>query len=189
MQYILRLYEITDELINFYIGDFRMKQIKFYNLVLLNIFLHLILVNTNMSAKNIKNSSDLTQLGRNYLKFMSDAVTGGIKSNDLRLESLFAENLTKFDNRTVLFKNSRQALLRQIEGFKEAQRLNAGQSSVSIDIDNATIIPSSETNSVIVYFEWSHVSIGRATTMVILQCNAEGQIECVIDVWAKVAAE
>ncbi len=161
------------------------QQLKFNNVFF---FLTLIsLVSTDMKAQNVINTDYLRQLGKNYLKFMSDAANGAITPSDPRITTLFAENLTKTDNRTVLFENSRQSLLAQIAEFTEQRKLDADKKIATIDIEHATFIPSSETNSVVVYFEWSHMSIGRATTMVILQCNPAGQIERVIDVWAKIA--
>lgn len=156
-----------------------LRSMIFFNLIFFS--------NTDMKAHNITLHS-LNQIGQSYLMFMSDVVNGLVHSNDTRLEILFAENLTKIDNRTVLFSNNRNGLLPQIASFQAEHHLK-DEAMAQIDIEHATFIPSVETNSVVVYFAWSHINIGKATTMVILQCNKNGQIECIIDVWAKVFAQ
>jgi len=86
----------------------------------------------------------------------------------------------------VLFENNRDLLLPQMRGFEKEYNPKSNKADWIVEIDNAFIVPSIETNSVVIYFEWVHVNIGRNTTMVILQCNNNNQIERIIDVWAKV---
>ena len=129
----------------------------------------------------------LMEIAYNYLQFVHDVGSVySVKSDDSRIAILFADNLTKIDNRITLFANNRQLLLPQMKGFEKEDNPEAVEPAWIIDSDHALIIPSTETNSVIAYFEWVHVHVGRATTMAILQCNDNGQIERITDVWAKV---
>ena len=131
--------------------------------------------------------NQLTQVAKDYLQFVHDVGSGqSVQSDDLRINELFAEKLTKIDNRITLFANNRQLLLPQMKGFEKEENSASDQVSWVIHKDQALIVPSTETNSVVVYFEWTHAHVGRATTMAILRCNQQGQIQCIIDVWAKV---
>lgn len=129
----------------------------------------------------------LVTIAKNYLQFVHDVgQPSSVQQNDSRLKTLFAENLTKIDNRTVLFENNRDLLLPQMRGFEKDFNPNSQQADWAADFDTVIIIPSAETNSVVIHFAWTHINIGKATTMAILQCNSNNQIERIIDVWAKV---
>lgn len=129
----------------------------------------------------------LIKIAEDYLTFMYDAcISNSVQTCDKRIEILFAPNLTKIDNCSILFENNRELLLPQIQGFVKPNDFTADQAIGTIDTANALIIPSVETNSVTIHFQWTHRDIGTATTTVILQCNSNGQIERIIDVWAKV---
>jgi hypothetical protein len=139
------------------------------------------------SGKIAEEKNRLINLAYEYLRFVHDVGSAlSVQVDDPRLEILFAEDLTKIDNRSILFERSRQSLLPQMKGFKKEDDPAAYQVAWVIDIDNALVIPSVETNSVIVHFEWTHVNVGRATTIAILQCNSYNQIQQIIDVWAPV---
>lgn len=145
--------------------------------------------NNSMHIENSRTTTQaqLIKIGKDYLTFVHDVGSEqSVQADDKRLEILFAQNLTKIDNRTILFKNSRQSLLPQMKGFETEYKPELKKRDWSVDVENALIIPSIETNSVIVYFEWTHINIGSAITNAILQCNNKGQIERIIDVWAKV---
>ncbi|MDR3646213.1 MAG: hypothetical protein P4L22_01590 [Candidatus Babeliales bacterium] len=129
----------------------------------------------------------LIEVAQNYLKFVNDVGSAkSVKSDDTRVKTLFAENLTKIDNRTILFANDRNLLLSQMKGFEKEYTPNSNVADWTVNLNTALIIPSTETNSVTVQFEWQHINVGRATTTAILQCNSNNQIEKVIDVWAKI---
>jgi hypothetical protein len=133
-------------------------------------------------------SSDrLMQLAKDYLQFVHDV--GGAQSvqpDDARLETLFAQNLTKIDNRSVLFEGNRDLLLPQMQGFKKEYDPTSSEVCWVAVFDTVLIIPSVETNTVVVYFEWIHMNVGRGTTIALLQCNDNNQIERITDVWAPV---
>jgi hypothetical protein len=142
----------------------------------------LIDLNTFGSEKN-----NLIRIAQDYLKFINDVGSAeSVKSDDVRIKTLFAENLTKIDNRTILFENDRELLLPQMRGFEKEYNPESNKADWVVDIDNALIISSIETNAVVIHFEWLHVNVGRGTTTVILQCNNNNQIERITDVWAKV---
>lgn len=144
---------------------------------------------TSTTMDNMQNhdTSRLIQLAQDYLQFVHDVgQIGSVRSDDPRISTLFAENLTKIDNRTILFANNREALLPQMRGFEKEFNPTATQLDWKADFDSVIIIPSAETNSVVMNFAWEHINIGKATTMVILQCNANNQIERIIDVWNKI---
>ncbi len=134
-----------------------------------------------------EHKNHLIELAQGYLKFVHDVGSAGsVQPDDVRIKSLFAKNLTKTDNRSVLFEGNRDLLLPQMRGFEKEYNPESKKADWVVDIANALIIPSTETNSVVIYFEWTHVNVGRATTMVVLQCNENNQIARIIDVWAKV---
>lgn len=140
-----------------------------------------------LKNSNEEASSQLQKTAQNYLQFVHDVGSAGsVKSDDPRICQLFAYNLTKIDNRMTLFENNRELLLPQMKGFEKENNPEATEPDWIINFDDALIIPSVEKNSVIAHFTWSHLNIGRATTMAILQCNEQGQIERIIDVWARI---
>lgn len=140
-----------------------------------------------MYAQEKEQSSQLIQVAQSYMQFVHDVGSArSVQLDDRRVATLFAKNLTKIDNRTTLFANDRQLLLPQMKGFEKEDNPQATEAAWTIDIDHALIVPSVETNSVVVHFEWKHVHVGNATTMAILQLNENGQIKSIIDVWAKV---
>ena len=129
----------------------------------------------------------LIKLANDYLLFISDVGSPqSVRSDDPRLEELFAENLTKIDNTSVLFEKNRNALLPQMRSFEVAREYEANTQIWTIDVHNARVIPSAETNSVVINFEWVHIHAGKGTTTVILQRNTNGKIEQIKDVWALV---
>lgn len=136
--------------------------------------------------KTLPTSVQLRNIAKEYLTFMRDVFSvPAATSNDPRLKTLFAKDLTKIDNRSILFENNRDALFAQMTGFKKGELV----SDWMIDVEHALIIPSTETNTVVVYFEWAHPKIGRHTTIAILKCNDDMKIEYITDVWAPVKKE
>lgn len=144
---------------------------------------------SNEKVQSMENDSTdhLIRTASEYLNFVHDVGSvHSVQPDDPRIELLFSEHLTKIDNRTILFENSRQSLLPQMRGFKKEYDPEATEAAWAVDIANALIIPSVETNTVVIHFEWKHMNVGIGTTTVILQCNYKGQIETIIDVWAPV---
>jgi hypothetical protein len=130
---------------------------------------------------------DLVEIAQEYLQFVHDVGSAkSVQADDVRLKALFAENLTKIDNRAILFQNNRDSLLSQMKGFEKEYNPESRKADWVLEIDTAIVIPSLETNTVVAHFEWTHVNVGKGTTTAILQCNADGQIERITDVWAKV---
>jgi hypothetical protein len=155
------------------------RHIKVVSLLFVSIYFN--------GALTMENRNHLIKIAQDYLNFVHDVGSvQSVQTNDLRIETLFAENLTKIDNRSILFANNRQALLPQMRGFEKEYNPQSNTADWVVNRDNALIISSSETNSVVINFEWTHVNVGRGTTTVILQCNAHNKIERIIDVWAKI---
>lgn len=134
----------------------------------------------------MENKNYLTKIAKDYLEFINDVGTAkSVQADDLRIQTLFAENLTKIDNHSVLFANNRQALLAQMKGFEKENR-QSEKDDWTVNKDDAVIISSSETNSVVIYFDWMHVNVGHGITAVTLKLNADNKIERITDVWAPV---
>lgn len=126
-------------------------------------------------------TEQLKTIAREYLKFMQDVFSvPAATAEDPRIESLFTQNLTKIDNRSILFANDRTALYPQMTGFKQGDMI----ADWILDAESALIIPSEETNTVTINFEWYHPKIGRHTTTAILQCDGDMKIMRIIDVYA-----
>jgi hypothetical protein len=144
-------------------------------------------ISLNLFAVGKTSSSPLREIAKNYLEFIHDVGSAqSVANDDERIKILFAQNLTKIDNCSILFENDRDALLTQMRGFEKEYNPESDRADWAVAIDKALIIPSQETNAVVISFEWTHVNVGRGTTTVILQCNNNNQIERIIDVWAKV---
>lgn len=137
--------------------------------------------------KELKADDALYKIAQKYLKFIHDVGSAeSVSQTDPRIKTLFAENLTKIDNTVILFENNRESLLPQMKGFEKEYNHLSNKPDWIVAYDNALIIPSSETNSVVIHFEWVHINVGKGTTTVILQCNSDNKVERIIDVWAKV---
>lgn len=163
-----------------YVNHSRRAMVKRY-LFLLSI------MNISILTATQQSSSPLTQLAYDYLQFIHDVGSArSVQQDDIRLVTLFAPNLTKIDNRSVLFKNDRALLLPQMRNFEKEYNPTSNKADWVVHSDTALIIPSTETNTVVIHFEWTHIHVGKGTTTVILQCNTNGQIERITDVWAKV---
>lgn len=149
------------------------------------------ILSINILHATYQNSArQLRHLAQDYLQFIHDVGSAqSVQSDDVRLEMLFAENLTKVDNCSILFANNRAALLPQMKGFEKEYDPTTNKADWTVDIDKALIIPSPETNMVVIHFQWTHINVGKGTTTVILQCNKEEQIERITDVWAKVQSK
>lgn len=129
----------------------------------------------------------LIKIANDYLLFINDVGSlHSVKRNDPRLETLFAEDLTKIDNTSLLFEKNRDALLPQMRSFEVTKGSQTTIQLWTVDVHNALIIPSPETNTVAVNFEWVHAHAGKGTTVAILKCNTSGKIEQIKDVWALV---
>ncbi len=146
-----------------------------------------VLLVMNLNVVQASEENPLIKIAQDYLQFVHDVGSArSVEKDDIRISTLFAENLTKIVNGSVLFANNRQLLLPQMKGFEKEDNLESRQAAWIVHENEALIVPSTETNAVIVSFEWTHVHVGRATAMAILHCNEQRQIERITDVWAKV---
>lgn len=131
-----------------------------------------------------ENKKSLNEIAQSYLNFVNNVGGGLISHDDTIIQTLFAPNLTKIDNNTILFANNRDLLLPQMYTLKkEGSQLS--KLDWTVDLDAALIIPSLETNSVVVNFQWSHTKAGNGLTSALLICNNNNQIEKIVDVWSR----